>query len=273
MFTKSSLPCPKIMGILNITQNSFSDGGKYFSSQKAIEHALQMAEDGAEIIDIGGEASNPGSIPISIEEELNAVMPVIEYLTKNTNLFISIDTNKEEVMTAALASGVSMINDIYALKNIKDFSAILQYKPKICLMHMQGNPRNMQDNPQYRNVISEVYYFLEQRINFCYEIGIKKDQIIIDPGIGFGKNKNHNLDILQKLVEFKKLNVPILIGVSRKSIISSILNNCSKNERLSGSIALNILAYLQGCNIFRCHDVKETAHALNMIYTVNNFKS
>ena len=257
---------PQIMGILNVTQDSFSDGGRYFDLDQAKSQALLMIQQGADIIDIGGESSRPGAEPISLDDELKRVIPVIEYVA-SLNIPISIDTNKAEVMTAAVAAGASMINDIYALQNEGALDAAAKLGVPICLMHMQGTPQTMQAEPEYNNVVADIIDFFEQRIIDCESAGISKDRLIIDPGFGFGKTTAHNFSILKHLGEFKKLGLPILAGLSRKSMIASIIDK-SADQRVSASVALAMLAYQAGASILRVHDVEETFDALQMVQAV-----
>lgn len=254
---------PLIMGILNITPDSFSDGGKFLTYDEAILHAQKMFAEGADIIDIGGESSRPGSIPISAQEELDRIMPIIETLQKEMSIPISVDTYKFEVIKEVAKVGVKIINDITALSDESALSIIKKNNLTVCLMHMQNTPQNMQQNPYYKNVVHEVYNFLEQRINLCLKAGITKDKIIIDPGFGFGKTVKHNCQIINNLENFKNLGCKILIGVSRKSTLGAILN-APLEERLYGSLAATTLAVYKGANIIRTHDVKATSAAVRV---------
>ncbi len=251
---------PLIMGIVNVTPDSFSDGGLYLSTQKAITHAKKLIDEGADILDIGGESTRPGSHSVSIDEELNRVIPVLETLV-DTNTPISIDTSKPEVMKQAIASGASMINDVNALQAPGALEIIAQNNHVgVCLMHMQGMPQSMQENPLYSHVVSEVKNFLQQRINAAIAAGISQDRLIIDPGFGFGKTLTHNLMLLNQLHEFTKLNVPILVGLSRKSMLGAITGNNVSN-RIHESIAAALLAISKGAKIVRVHDVKASKDA------------
>ncbi len=254
-----------IMGILNITPDSFSDGGQYQEVEKAIERGVQMAEEGADIIDIGGESTRPGAVPCSIEEELVRVIPLIRGLTKRIDLPISIDTYKAEVARQALEEGAQIVNDISALSfDPRMAQVVAEYKVPVVLMHIQGTPQNRQQNPQYTCVVSEIILYLRERIKTAVFAGIKADKIIIDPGIGFGKTVEHNLEILRRLREFKSLGRPILIGTSRKSLIGKILD-LPVEQRLEGSLATAIISILNGANIIRVHDVLAMKRAAKMV--------
>ena len=254
------------MGILNVTQDSFSDGGRYYDLEQAKAQAFLMIKQGANIIDIGGESTRPGADPVSLEDELHRVIPVIDYVT-SLNIPVSIDTNKAEVMTAAVNAGASMINDVSALQNEGALAAAAELEVPICLMHMQGTPQTMQNEPQYNDVMADIMAFFEQRIEACESAGISKNRLIIDPGFGFGKTKAHNFSILKRLNEFKKLELPVLVGLSRKSMIAAIIDKPA-DQRVSASVALAMLAYQSGANILRVHDVEETFDALQMFKAV-----
>lgn len=255
-----------IMGILNVNKDSFSDGGLYDKPEVAIERAFEMKEEGVDIIDIGGESTRPGAKPCSVEEELNRVLPVVKGVIKeDIDLPISIDTYKSEVAKACLDEGAHMINDISGLRfDTKMAEVVAKYKTTVVLMHIKGTPQNMQENPQYECVVSEISDYLRQRIDFAIDAGIDKERIIIDPGIGFGKTVEHNLEILRKLREFKTLGRPILIGTSRKSLIGKILN-LPVEERLEGTAATVAVSILNGANIIRVHDVKAMKRVAKMI--------
>jgi dihydropteroate synthase len=262
-----------IMGILNVTPNSFSDGGKFFSIDDAVEHALKMEKDGADIIDIGGESTRPGSESISVEEEINRVLPVIEDLDTKIKIPISIDTYKSHVAQKSLDLGVEMVNDITALRGDKKLASIVaDYNVPVCLMHMKGEPKNMQVNPTYDDVVKEIHDFLKERVNHAISSGIKKENIILDPGLGFGKRTGNgiedNSEIIHRLSEFKELGYPILIGASRKTFISNMCG-CKRplpvNERLEGSLAAASTAVMNGADIVRVHDVKETRQSLDLV--------
>lgn len=256
----------KIMGILNVTPDSFSDGNQYFDVDKAVKRALEMTAAGADIIDIGGESTRPGAMKVNAESELERIIPVIEELCKKSDIPISIDTNKAEVAKEALKAGASILNDISALQFDVDMIKVLQNFPDVpvIMMHMQGTPETMQVDPHYDDVIEEILSFFEERINFCEENGIFKERIIIDPGIGFGKRQEDNLIILKKISEFKCLGVPIMMGASRKSFIGNIYNS-DATERLAGSLASTAFAFQNRIEIIRVHDVKEQRRFLNVM--------
>ena len=251
-----------IMGILNVTPDSFSDGGLYFDTQKAINHALSMIEDGADIIDIGGESTRPFSDPVSVDDELLRVIPVIKELRKRTDTVISIDTTKSTVAKEACLVGADIINDISGM--LFDAEMIDVAKDIGCpvvLMHIKGNPKTMQENPTYDNVVSEIKCHLLDRIDYVIENGIDKKNIILDPGIGFGKTIENNFEILNRLDELTSIEYPFLIGVSNKSFIGKTLN-INENDRLQGTIVANTIALQKGCKIFRVHNVKEAKRCL-----------
>ena len=251
-----------IMGILNVTPDSFSDGGLYFDTQKAINHALSMIEDGADIIDIGGESTRPFSDPVSVDDELLRVIPVVKELRKRTDTVISIDTTKSTVAKEACLVGADIINDISGM--LFDAEMIDVAKDIGCpvvLMHIKGNPKTMQENPTYDNVVSEIKCHLLDRIDYVIENGIDKKNIILDPGIGFGKTIKNNFEILDRLDELTSIEYPFLIGVSNKSFIGKTLN-INENDRLQGTIVANTIALQKGCKIFRVHNVKEAKRCL-----------
>lgn len=256
-----------VMGILNITPDSFSDGGVFMEPRKAVDHAAAMVEQGANIIDIGGESTRPGAEAVGIQQELDRVLPVLEALSPHLEVPISIDTSKPEVMRAAGVAGASFINDVYALREDGALEAAADTGLPVCLMHMQGEPRTMQQHPQYGDVVVEVRAFLQQRIEAAEAAGISRDRIIVDPGFGFGKTLEHNLVLLRNLSSFKSLGVPILAGLSRKSMIGMALG-LPVEQRLNASIALALIAVSQGAGIVRVHDVRETVEALRMYETV-----
>lgn len=254
-----------IMGILNITPDSFSDGGKYFDSKIAIKHAVRMVEDGADIIDMGGESTRPGAKRVDLNEELKRVIPVLKILVKELNVPISVDTYKYEVAKAALNEGASIINDISGLHFSKDIASIAaKSKAGIILMHIKGTPKDMQNDPVYKDVIKEVSDYLKEGINTAVKAGIEKDRIMIDPGIGFGKTLKHNLIIIKRLKEFKKLGYPVLIGPSRKSFIGKILD-LPAEERLEGTLASVAAGVINGANVVRVHDVAEVVKAVKVL--------
>jgi dihydropteroate synthase len=252
-----------VMGILNITPDSFSDGGFFLAREQAVVHAHRMAEEGADIIDIGGESTRPGAQPVSVEEELDRVVPVIEALAKELPLPISIDTSKPEVMRAAVAAGAGLINDVRALREPGALEAAAGLNVPVCLMHMQGEPRSMQANPVYDDVVNDVRAFLAVRIEAATAAGIRRDRVVIDPGFGFGKTVAHNLELLRRLSEFRALGVPVLAGLSRKSMIGALLG-LPVEQRLHASVALALIAVQNGAHIVRVHDVQATREAVRM---------
>jgi dihydropteroate synthase len=254
---------PKIMGILNFTPDSFSDGGSFFSIPAGLEQARRMAAEGADFIDIGGESTRPGAKPVSAQEELDRVIPLIQAIRAALPTPISIDTSKPEVMLAALQAGASFINDVYALRapGALQVAAAAAPEVEICLMHMQGEPRTMQQEPRYADVVSEVREFLAQRVLACEQAGIAPSRIYVDPGFGFGKTLQHNLCLIRNLHEFASLGSGVLVGVSRKSMIGAITGK-PVGERLYGGLALAVLAAAQGAAIIRTHDVAATREAM-----------
>jgi len=258
---------PRIMGVLNITPDSFSDGGAWLTVEKAVAHARQMADAGADIIDVGGESTRPGSAPVSAGEEMQRVLPVIEALRASIDVPVSIDTQKPAVMRAAVAAGAGMINDVNALQADGAVDTVAALAVSVCLMHMQGVPETMQQEPDYRDVVTEVVSFLGERAAACEAAGIARGQIVLDPGFGFGKTVGHNLSLLRRLDALVALGYPVLVGLSRKSLIGKVLD-LPVDKRLSPSIALAVLAVWQGASIVRCHDVRQTREAVLMCRAV-----
>jgi len=252
------------MGILNVTPDSFSDGGHFFSVDAALQRALTMVEEGAAIIDVGGESTRPGAVTIGAQEEIDRVVPVIEALRSKIPVPISIDTRKPEVMRAALAAGAGFINDVTALRTPDALHVAAQAGVPVCLMHMLGEPHSMQGNPIYQDVVGEVKAFLTERIAACVAAGIARDRVIIDPGFGFGKTLQHNLALLRRLDEFSALGVPLLIGVSRKSMIGALLNNAAPPQRVFAGAALAMYALSKGATLIRTHDVRATSDVLKI---------
>ncbi|RJQ32744.1 MAG: dihydropteroate synthase [Actinobacteria bacterium] len=244
------------MGILNITPDSFSDAGKYFNQQKAINHALEMVNSGADIIDIGGESTRPGSVAVSLEEELQRVIPAIKAIKSSVDIPISIDTSKPQVAKQAIEAGVDMVNDVAGLRDRELMKVVAEANIPTCIMHMQGKPRVMQDNPKYDDVVGDIKKFLSMQAQSAIEAGLDSKNITIDPGIGFGKTLEHNLEILRRLKEFKDAGYPILIGPSRKSFIGAITGK-EVEERVWGTQASVACAILGGADIIRVHDVAE----------------
>lgn len=252
-----------IMGILNFTPDSFSDGGSYQHVDSAVISALAMLENGATIIDIGGESTRPGAPDVALEEELSRVIPVIRAIREKSDCLISIDTSKPEVMRQAVNAGADIINDVRALQEPSSLATAATLGVPVCLMHMQGQPRTMQANPQYTDVINDIKQFFIERINECEKAGITRDKIILDPGFGFGKTLAHNYHILKYIDEFKMMGCEVLAGLSRKSMIGNLLGR-DVDQRLAGSIAGALIAAQKGAKIIRVHDVTETADALNV---------
>jgi dihydropteroate synthase len=264
------LGSPQVMGILNLTPDSFSDGGRFVDSDVALKHALLMVEQGAGIVDVGGESTRPGAQLVSLDEELVRVIPVIERLAQVIPVPISVDTSKPQVMREAVAAGAGMINDIMALQEPGALEAAAEAAVPVCLMHMQGKPRTMQQTPRYGNVVEEVKVFLRQRLDAGEAAGIPRDNMIIDPGFGFGKTFEHNLALLKGLQALHELAAPLLVGISRKSMIGSIIGGKPVNERLIGSVAAAVVAAMQGAAIIRVHDVGETVDALKVVSAVKS---
>ncbi len=257
------------MGVVNITSDSFSDGGSYLDEDKAVAQALLLINQGADIIDLGGESTKPGAEEISLTAELDRVIPVIKKIRAVSDICISIDTYKPEVMQAAINSGASLINDIYALQQPGSLVMAAQLGVPVCLMHMQGKPKTMQDSPYYKKgLMNELFDFFTRRLQECEAVGIAKNRLLIDPGFGFGKKISDNMVLLKKINELKEFNLPILLGVSRKSTIGALLNK-EVNERLIGSIAIAVYAALEGVSILRVHDADETKQALDIITAID----
>jgi dihydropteroate synthase len=262
-----------IMGILNVTPDSFSDGGRYFDKSAAIKRAIQMSEDGADIIDIGGESTRPGSQPLAIEEELRRTLPVIEALTKEINIPISIDTYKSEVAKRALDAGAAMVNDISGLRFDPEMPKVISaYKVPVVIMHIKGLPKDMQKNPVYEALIPEIMNYLREGIRSAKESGIAEDMIIIDPGIGFGKTFEHNLEIINNLYNFTLLEKPVLVGLSRKAFIGKILGDAPAGERVEGTAAAIAISITNGADIIRVHDVKEMVKVAKVANAVKRMK-
>ena len=265
-----------IMGILNVTPDSFSDGGKYLEKNNAINHALAMIDNGADIIDVGGESTRPFSDPVSLDEEISRVIPVIEGIRKESDVCISIDTTKSEVATAALDSGASLINDVSAMEvDPLMIDVALKFDCPIIIMHMKGTPKSMQDNPQYESLISDIKDYLQERVDFIVSKGVNSKKIVIDPGIGFGKTVENNFEIIKNLNHFTKMGFPVMLGASRKSFIGISLD-LPEEDRLEGSLAANIIGLQNGAKIFRVHDVAETNKAFviaNKIFNSNHLIS
>jgi dihydropteroate synthase len=247
---------PLVMGVVNVTPDSFSDGGKFFDPKAAVAHALRLAEEGADILDIGGESSRPGALPVSVFQEMDRILPVLEGL-RTLEKPISVDTRRPEVMQAALSAGASMINDIEALQAPGAVEVAAKAQCAVCLMHMKGEPATMQKGPHYDDVVGEVLGFLKKRMQAAMQAGIAQERIAIDPGFGFGKTAAHNFELLRRLEEFSSLGVPVLAGWSRKSTLGKLTGRPA-DERLAASLAAALLALQGGATILRVHDVKET---------------
>lgn len=254
----------KIMGVVNATPDSFSDGGNFDTLEKAFAHARRLIEEGADMLDIGGESSRPGSQAVPLDEELRRTVPLIEALREISDIPISIDTGKPEVMRAAVDAGASMINSIWALRLEGELQAAAELDVPVCLMHMQGTPETMQQNPIYEDVVGEVREFLARRVDAAVEAGVRPGNIVIDPGFGFGKTIAHNLSLLKNLPVLRELGVPVLAGLSRKKMIGTILDK-PVDERLYGSLSVAVIAAMLGADILRVHDVVATADAIAMV--------
>ena len=257
-----------IMGILNVTPDSFSDGGQYDHVGVAVQHALLMQKNGAEIIDIGGESTRPGATPVSLDEELQRVIPVIKKIREFSDVAISIDTSKPGVMQAAVEAGANMVNDVNALQADGALSTCANLDVPVCLMHKQGTPQNMQDKPVYTDVVEEIRHYLQNRAQLCVEAGIKQRNIVIDPGFGFGKNLENNLSLLKQMHQFCQLDYPVLVGMSRKSMFGQLLGR-DVEDRLVASTSAVVIAYQKGARFFRVHDVAETCDALKLCEAVS----
>jgi dihydropteroate synthase len=258
---------PRVMGVLNVTPDSFSDGGRYLGADAALAHARALVAQGAAIIDVGGESTRPGAAAVSSAEELRRVLPAIEAIAATLDVAISIDTSKPAVMSAACRAGAHMINDVTALRTRGALQVAGDSGAALCLMHMQGRPRSMQKAPAYADVVAEVHAFLGERALACAEAGIVRERLVVDPGIGFGKTLAHNLALLGALDRFEALGVPVMVGVSRKSMFGKLLG-AQVDQRLPASLAAAALAVWQGAAIVRAHDVAETVHALRVAQAI-----
>ena len=255
---------PQVMGIVNVTPDSFSDGGAHDSVEAAVAHGLRLVEEGADLLDIGGESTRPGAQDVSVEEELRRVIPVIERLARETSLPISIDTSKPEVMRAAVDAGAGMINDVQGLRREGALDMAATLGVPVVLMHMQGEPRSMQQAPTYDDVVADVHRFLAERIFIAEMAGIARKNIVVDPGFGFGKDTRHNLQLLAQLQRFTELGVPVLAGLSRKRTIGELTGRDDPRERVSGSVAAHLIAAQRGALLLRVHDVAATVDALKV---------
>ena len=258
----------QVMGILNITPDSFSDGGQFQTHSTALRRVETMIQEGADIIDIGGESTRPGADAVTESAELDRVIPMIEAIRQRFDTAISVDTSKPAVMLVAVEAGADLINDVRALQEPNALAICAKLTVPICLMHMQGLPRGMQQNPQYADVIQDIYQFFVERIATCERAGITRSRLILDPGFGFGKTLEHNIALLHGLDTFLDLQLPILVGMSRKSMIAKLLNDCAVSERLHGSVAAAVIAAAKGASIIRVHDVKATVDAMKIVNAV-----
>ncbi|HCT9737926.1 TPA: dihydropteroate synthase [Morganella morganii] len=259
-----SLATPQVMGILNVTPDSFSDGGTHNTPAKALEHARKMIAEGATIIDIGGESTRPGAAEVSPEQEAERVIPVVAAIARESDVWISVDTSKALVIREAANAGAHILNDIRSFSEPGALQAAAQSGLPVCVMHMQGEPRTMQQAPHYQNVVREVYTYLEAQVARCVAAGIEKNHIILDPGFGFGKTLAHNYQLLDKLDLFHNLGLPVLAGMSRKSMIGQLMD-VPPDERVAGSVACAVIAVMKGAQIIRVHDVKETVQAMKVV--------
>ena len=258
------LDFPSVMGVLNVTPDSFSDGGKFAAPHDALQQAGKMVDAGAEILDVGGESTRPGADPVSEQEELDRVIPIIESICDEYDVAVSIDTSKPGVMREAVAAGATMINDVCALQADGALAAAVELQQPVCLMHMQGQPRTMQAAPDYDDVVDEVTQFLADRVTRCVEAGLDKDLLVVDPGFGFGKTPVHNVELLANLRQLQRIGCPVLIGVSRKSTLGAITGR-DVDDLLPASIAAAVVAVMQGAQIVRAHDAAETVDALCVV--------
>ena len=259
-----SLATPQVMGILNVTPDSFSDGGTHNTPAKALEHARKMIAEGAAIIDIGGESTRPGAAEVSPEQEAERVIPVVAAIARESDVWISVDTSKALVIREAANAGAHILNDIRSFSEPGALQAAAQSGLPVCVMHMQGEPRTVQQAPHYQNVVREVYTYLEAQVARCVAAGIEKNHIILDPGFGFGKTLTHNYQLLDKLDLFHNLGLPVLAGMSRKSMIGQLMD-IPPDERVAGSVACAVIAAMKGAQIIRVHDVKETVQAMKVV--------
>jgi dihydropteroate synthase len=265
-----TLDRPRVVGIINVTPDSFSDGGQFADLESAVAHGVRLAEEGADMLDVGGESTRPGSADVSVEEELRRVLPVIEQLIARTALPIAVDTSKPEVMRAAIAAGAGMINDVYALRREGAMDAAADLRVPICLMHMQGEPRSMQDAPYYDDVVGEVHRFLTDRLFACELAGIDRRKVMVDPGFGFGKDLEHNLTLLRRLERFADLGSGVYAGLSRKSMIGTLTGRKDPAERAAGSVAAALIAVQRGARMVRVHDVAATVDAVKVWHAVQS---
>jgi dihydropteroate synthase len=259
---------PRVMGILNVTPDSFSDGGLFVEPEKALDQARMMVDDGAAVIDVGGESTRPGASPVSDQEELARVLPVVRLISRELSVPVSIDTSKPNVMREAVVAGAGMINDVNALRHPGAMEVVRDTGVPVCLMHMRGEPRTMQHSPQYEDVIADVATFLAERVARCVEAGIPREHILVDPGFGFGKSLQHNLDLLANLERLSALDLPVVVGLSRKSMLGTLLGGVPVEDRLYAGLAAAVLAVQRGARLVRVHDVRPTRDALRIAAAV-----
>jgi len=253
------------MGIVNVTPDSFSDGGRFDSVDKALAHARRLVDEGVDILDIGGESTRPGAAPVDADSEIERVVPVIRAIGDELDVPVSIDTMKAEVMRAAVAAGAAMINDVNGLRDPEALAAASALGVPVCIMHMQGEPRTMQQDPQYCDVVEDLLVFFRERVATCLDAGIAEGNLIVDPGFGFGKSLEHNLAVLDGFGRFREFGLPLLAGLSRKSMLGKITGRARTDERVAASVAAAVLAAERGADILRVHDVAETVDAVRMI--------
>lgn len=265
------LSSPVVMGVLNVTPDSFSDGGKFFSLDAALRQAELLINEGAAIVDIGAESTRPQAQVVSEQQELDRLMPIVAAIKQRFDIIISLDTSSPTVILEGANLGIGLINDVRALQRDGALQAAVQAKLPVCLMHMQGEPSTMQHNPQYQSVIDEVMVFLQQRVDICLNAGISSQQLLIDVGFGFGKSLDHNLELLAKLELFAQLPYPLLVGMSRKSMLGKILNDAPVDQRLFAGLSAATIAAFKGANIIRTHDVKATKDALAVVSAIKNY--
>ncbi|MGG6175661.1 dihydropteroate synthase [Pantoea allii] len=265
------LSFPHVMGILNVTPDSFSDGGKHNALVDALTHTNEMVNAGATIIDVGGESTRPGADEVSVDEELERVIPVVEAIAQRFEVWISVDTSKAEVITEAARVGAHIINDVRSLSEPGALAAAAATGLPVCLMHMKGEPRTMQQAPAYQNIVNDVDAYFVEQLARCEAAGIKKENLLLDPGFGFGKNLSHNYELLARLSDFHHFGRPLLVGMSRKSMIGQLLN-VGPGQRLTGSLACAVIAAMQGAHIVRVHDVKETVEAMRVVEATQRAK-
>ena len=263
---------PLVMGVVNVTPDSFSDGGLFDRPDRAVAHGLTLLEQGADLLDIGGESTRPGAEPVTEDEELARVMPVLEGLRRHSDAPISIDTSKPALMRAAAEAGADMINDVSALGAPGSLQAVVASGLPVCLMHMQGEPRTMQRNPRYEDVVGEVLDFFQDRLQTCLDAGVARESIVLDPGFGFGKSLDHNLALLHRLDELNSLGYPLLVGISRKSMLGALTGRNAPDQRVAASVAAAVIAAQRGAAIVRVHDVAETIDALKIWSALADFE-